>query len=387
MTKLKNHTGGGKSFVTSSIYTKFVSVLTLILCATSIISTESFARRRYRGGTDIVDNPNKKTGESVVVGNNCAINNLVVNKHVIPSEIYAKCKYVLRDDLEELEENNISYTQTMTLQKSYLQCNDKNIIQLKANMNEPLNKYINKEILKKEEYKNGLYLYVKGISSNIFGIFKCLQLRPSVGEEVVHITHDNIDSLCIKSADKETIISNPETISGDIEFISGKSPTCAKIQIKNEIAKLTWSKSNLLDEITKQTSEAEKSDETSSVIEEISSPEEKEEEQGPVNNIPKVKEVCGKIDVKELETIQGLSIASSVTSGIGAVGGVAGAITSGLAINKKESKGLDIASTITSAIGGATSTAGAVTSGIAAAKLKEIIDNIKKCKEEVSKLQ
>ena len=309
---------------------------------------------------------------------------------LISDKIFAQCKDMYQATEQNLYKDNVVFSECM--EKPYATeeicknswkahiwgtCKDLNQFRLKGNMNIPLNQYIDKEELKK--YKDGFYLGVKA-DGPLFAIFDCSKHigynQRNIVNNITHVTYDNVDILCIKTNTEEQLVRRLEEQRGEIYFLNGPSYNCTKLLggYGQEPVYLSWSKSILENKVNDayfNKTEGQTNEETD----------------GPVNNIPKVKEVCGKIDVKELETIQGLSIASSVTSGIGAVGGVAGAITSGLSINKKESKGLDIASTITSAIGGATSTAGAVTSGIAAAKLKEIIDNIKKCKEEVSKLQ
>ena len=108
-----------------------------------------------------------------------------------------------------------------------------------------------------------------------------------------------------------------------------------------------------------------------------------------------VKNDCANLDVKALNEVKNLLTASSITSGIGAVSGLAG---TGIGVanivnnnkngneNKDLGKKLDIASTITSGISAASSTASTTTSVIAIKKVEELIKKIEVCKNSAKSL-
>ena len=103
---------------------------------------------------------------------------------------------------------------------------------------------------------------------------------------------------------------------------------------------------------------------------------------------------CKDIDIDTLKNIKNLLTASTVTSGISAVGGIANTVMGGVSIandNSKEDKSdtnkkLDIATTIVSGVTTATSGASTATSAVAISKVNTVIDKVNECKKAINNL-
>ncbi|MGN0929020.1 MAG: hypothetical protein ACI4N3_00055 [Alphaproteobacteria bacterium] len=243
-----------------------------------------------------------------------------------------------------------------------------NSIGISANDSIPLNTIIDKEKLKyyNEIFNSDVYFYFSGANSIYVGFAKCNRINQA-NNETIALNYNNIDEWCIKSVDEYSLVNHALNKLGEIKVIGGNSIYC---DVGGDKPRISWNLNAVYEKAAKNSSN--------------------------INSLQKVKEVCGKIDVKELEKIYNLTIASTVTSGIGTASSIAGTVTSAISgieqkkddeADSKKVNGLNLATTITSAIGGATSGAGAITSGIASSKLKSIIEDIKKCKEEINKIQ
>ena len=92
------------------------------------------------------------------------------------------------------------------------------------------------------------------------------------------------------------------------------------------------------------------------------------------------KDACGKIDVGALNRVKGMLLASTITSGVGAAGGVVSTI---VAATNKEGKAAGVTSGI---IGASASTASAVMTGISMGEVDKAITNVEACKSAVNKL-
>ena len=103
---------------------------------------------------------------------------------------------------------------------------------------------------------------------------------------------------------------------------------------------------------------------------------------------------CKDIDIDTLKNIKNLLTASTVTSGISTVGGIANTVMGGVSIandNSKEDKSdtnkkLDIATTIVSGVTTATSGASTATSAVAISKVNTVIDKVNECKKAINNL-
>ena len=242
-------------------------------------------------------------------------------------------------------------------------------VSISANDSIPLNTIIDKEKLAhyNNVFKSDVYFYFTDANPSYAGFTKCnrdIAGDSNISTEVIGLNSDNIDEWCIKSNEEGYIVKHMTEKLGYIKVIGGNSIFCDVGERKPYIS---WDLSAVYEKTANNS-----------------------------NSMQKVKNACGKIDVKELEKIYNLTVASTVTSGIGTASSLAGTVTSAISIaeqkkdddaDSKKVNGLNLATTITSAIGGATSGAGAITSGIASSKLKSIIDDVKKCKEEVGKLE
>lgn len=247
-------------------------------------------------------------------------------------------------------------------------------ISISANDSIPLNTIIDKEKLAyyNDIFKSDVYFYFTNANSTFVGFTKCNKdINLNMSNEVIAINSDNINEWCIKSTDEYTIVNHMAEKLGNIKVIGGNSIFCDVGGAKPQIS---WDLNAVYEKTAKN---SELMNKTSAKMQ-------------------AVKDACNKIDVKELENIYNLTITSTITSGIGTASSLAGTVTSAISIaeqkkddetNSKKVNGLSIASTVTSAIGGATSGVGAVTSGIASSKLKSIIEDVKKCKNEIKKLE
>ncbi len=234
----------------------------------------------------------------------------------------------------------------------------------------PLNTIINKERLKyfNDLYDSDIYFALTDVNKQYIGFMECNGTQPlyANGMEVVALNYNNIDTYCIKSTEEEDyLVGNTAYKQGYLQIIGGFNPIVCNIN-KDKHPHITWSIAEVVANAGNNSM-----------------------------NIKAVKDACGSIDVKELESIYNMTIVSTVSSGIGTVGSIAGTITSAIsgAEQKKEdadtnkTNNLNLATTITSAVSSAASGTSTVTSGIASSKLKKIIDDIKKCKKEIDKIQ
>ena len=241
-------------------------------------------------------------------------------------------------------------------------------VSIKLDDSIPLNTIIDKERLKyfNDLYNSDVYFYLSGANKSNIGFIECNDTVgvAANGEEVVALNYNNIDTYCIKSNEYEDNLVIHTVPYGYIKVIGGNNVFCSMNSDKHP--SIQWSTLDVLtDTVNKST------------------------------QMKKIKEVCGNLDVEELEKVYKMTVASSVTSGIGTVGSIASTVTSAISNNEqkkddsddKKVNGLNLATTISSAVGGVASGAGTVTSGIAASKLKKIIDDIKKCKEAINKIQ
>ena len=278
--------------------------------------------------------------------------------------------------------------------------NDKTI-EIPANAHIPLNTIISKENLKRynDLFKNDVYFYFNESNAAYVGFTKCNRdIGANIAEknDVIALNFNNIDDWCIKSNEKDYLENYLDgythLASGEIKIIGGDGIFC---DLGEKKPKRSWVLNTSLNTATDNDKSI--TDNNNSIADDNESINEMNESVNALNNsMQKVKNACGKIDVKELEKIYNLTVASTVTSGIGTASSLAGTVTSAISIaeqkkdddaDSKKVNGLNLATTITSAIGGATSGAGAITSGIASSKLKSIIDDVKKCKEEINKIQ
>lgn len=241
-------------------------------------------------------------------------------------------------------------------------------ISISADDSIPLNTIINKEKLAyyNDVFKSDVYFYFTDANPSYAGFTKCnrdISASSDNSTEVIGLNSDNIDDWCIKSNKAGYIVKHMTEKLGHIKVIGGNSIFC---DIGERKPRISWDLNAVYEETANNNS-----------------------------SIKAVKDACGNIDVKELESIYNMTIVSTVSSGIGTVGSIAGTITSAISgaeqkkedVNTSKTNGLNLATTITSAVSSAASGTSTVTSGIASSKLKKIIDDIKKCKEAINKIQ
>ena len=242
------------------------------------------------------------------------------------------------------------------------------VVNISANESIPLNTIIDRKKLAhyNDVFKSDVYFYFTDSNPAYVGFTKCnrdINTNTDMGNTVIGLNSDNIDEWCIKSADEYTLVEHTVYRMGKIQVVGGNSMYCNVGEAKPYIS---WDINPAFENAAKTS-----------------------------NKMKKVKEVCGNLDVEELEKVYKMTVASSVTSGIGTVGSIASTVTSAISNNEqkkddsdaKKVNGLNLATTISSAVGGVASGAGTVTSGIAASKLKKIISDIKACRDAIREIQ
>lgn len=247
------------------------------------------------------------------------------------------------------------------------------VVSISANDSIPLNTIIDKEKLAyyNDIFKSDVYFYFTDSNPAYVGFTKCnrdINANTDMGNTVIGLNLNNIDEWCIKSADEYYLVNNTAYRMGEIRVVGGNSIYCNVGEVKPHIS---WDINPAFENAATNSKSM-----TS-------------------NQMKKIKEVCGNLDVEELEKVYKMTVASTVTSGIGTVGSIASTVTSAISNNEqkkddsddKKVNGLNLATTISSAVGGVASGAGTVTSGIAASKLKKIISDIKDCRDAIREIK
>ncbi|MBD5405775.1 hypothetical protein HDR59_04480 [bacterium] len=247
------------------------------------------------------------------------------------------------------------------------------VVSISANESIPLNTIIDREKLAhyNNVFKSDVYFYFTNSNPAYVGFTKCnrdINVNTDMGNTVIGLNSNNIDEWCIKSNDEYYLVNNTIHKMGEIKVIGGNSIFC---DVGDDKPRISWDIRPAFENAANN-SKSMTSD-----------------------KMKKVKDICGNLDVEELEKVYKMTVASSVTSGIGTVGSIASTVTSAISNNEqkkddsddKKVNGLNLATTISSAVGGVASGAGTVTSGIAASKLKKIISDIKACRDAIREIQ
>ena len=243
-------------------------------------------------------------------------------------------------------------------------------LNLKAKDSVPLTELINVNKLSEYNAKYGdIYFAIKNSNPTIIGFTECykdINLN-SLTPTYPGLNSGNISNWCIKTSEASELI-NYASQNIKLCVANGDNEECDTAFNATEKPCISFFLSEIIEETT------EKMEKSVSVA--------------------KLKEACSGVDISELKKIKNLTLTSTISSGVGALGSITGAVTSGLANteNKKEdtnaskANGLGMAATISSAIGGAGSAAGATTAGIATGKLKKVIEDIERCKSFIDSL-